>query len=97
MGKGRSKELIIKRDIALIKRYTELTEVNSLRFDRALILLENEFFITEERIMAIIRKFCKENPEAKVNPVPKVRMPRLNKSQLALIFQDQESPSYPQP
>lgn len=57
MGKGRDKELIRLRDEALCRRYYYWTEVQRLRFDDALrILSEREFFISEERIMTIIRK-----------------------------------------
>lgn len=57
MGKGRDKELIRLRDEALCRRYYYWTEVQRLRFDDVLrILSEREFFISEERIMTIIRK-----------------------------------------
>ena len=60
MAKGRDKELIRKRNEALCRRYYFWTEVQGLRFDRALkILSEQEFFISEERIMAIIRECSK--------------------------------------
>ncbi len=56
MAKGRDKELIKLRDEALCRRYYYWTERQRLRFDDALkILSEREFFISEERIMAIIR------------------------------------------
>lgn len=54
MAKGRDKELIRKRNEALCRRYYFWTEVQGLRFDRALkILSEQEFFISEERIMPL--------------------------------------------
>ena len=57
MKKGRNKELIKLRDEALYRRYYYWTEVQRLRFDDALKLLsEREFFISEERIMSIIRR-----------------------------------------
>lgn len=60
MKKGRNKELIKLRDEALYRRYYYWTEVQRLRFDDALKLLsEREFFISEERIMSIIRRKCR--------------------------------------
>ncbi len=86
MAKGRDKELIKLRDAALCRRYYYWTEKQRLRFDDALrILSEQEFFISEERIMAIIRRMCKENTIDKINPVPKVRVPKLTAAQLSLF------------
>ena len=74
MPRGRNKELLSRRDEKLLRRYYELTEVQNLRFDRALTLLsKDEFFISEARIMAIIRKNCNRLGDIDVNPVPKVR------------------------
>ena len=59
MGKGRDKILIELRDEALCRRYYYWTEERRLRFDDALTLLsKREFFISEERIMSIIRRKC---------------------------------------
>ena len=56
MGKGRDKNLIDLRNYKLCHRYYYWTEVVRLRFDDVLkVLSEKEFFISEERIMAIIR------------------------------------------
>lgn len=89
MPRGRDKYLISRRDEKLLRRYYELTEVQNLRFDRALTLLSvDEFFISEARIMAIIRDNCHKLSDIKVKPVPKVRMPRLTARQLALFDKD---------
>lgn len=86
MPKGRNKELIAKRNEALLRRYYYWTEVQRLRFDDALkILSEQEFFISEERIMAIIRENCRSLPDIVVKPVPKVKVPRLSAGHLALF------------
>ncbi|MCC8146911.1 MAG: transposase [Bacteroidales bacterium] len=65
MKKGRNKELIQKRNEALCRRYYYWTELQRLRFDDTLkVLSEQEFFISEERIMAIIREcytLCRES------------------------------------
>ena len=64
MGKGRDKELIKLRDEALCRRYYYWTEIQRLRFDDALkVLSEREFFISEERIMTIIRRKSREGTD----------------------------------
>lgn len=84
MGKGRDKELIKLRDEALCRRYYYWTEVQRLRFDDTLkVLSEREFFISEERIMSIIRRKFREGNNLK--PLPKVKVPRLTAVQLELF------------
>ncbi len=62
--KGRDKELIEARDRKLFARYYYWTEVKRLRFDDALqILSTEEFFISESRVMQIIRKLINEGYE----------------------------------
>lgn len=86
MAKGRDKKLIELRDEALCRRYYYWTEVQRLRFDDALKLLsEREFFISEERIMSIIRRKCREGGAVDVKPLPKVKVPRLTAKQLELF------------
>ena len=86
MKKGRNKILIELRDEALCRRYYYWTEERRLRFDDALtILSKQELFISEERIMIIIRRKCREIKDIQLRPVPKVRMPRLTARQLELF------------
>lgn len=86
MTKGRDKNLIELRDEALCRRYYYWTEVQRLRFDDALKLLsEREFFISEERIMSIIRRKCRDGGTVNVKPLPKVKVPRLTAKQLELF------------
>lgn len=86
MGKGRDKELIRLRDEALCRRYYYWTEVQRLRFDDALrILSEREFFISEERIMTIIRKKSREGIDKSIKPLPKIKVPKLTATQLELF------------
>jgi hypothetical protein len=76
MPKGRDKELIKKRNEQLCHRYYYCTEVCRLRFDDTLkILSEQEFFLSEERIMSIIRD-CGKIDGASLH-VHKARKPRL--------------------
>lgn len=86
MAKGRDKELIRLRDEALCRRYYYWTERQRLRFDDALrILSEREFFISEERIMAIIRRMIRNGMADKIPSLPKVKKPRLTNDQLSLF------------
>lgn len=86
MSKGRDKELIRLRDEALCRRYYYWTEVQRLRFDDALrILSEREFFISEERIMTIIRKKSREGIDKSIKPLPKIKVPKLTAAQLELF------------
>ena len=90
MGKGRDKELVRLRDEALCRRWYYWTERQRLRYDDALKLLsECEFFISEERIMSIIREKAKELDAIVKRGVPKVRKPRLTEQQLSL-FRDED-------
>lgn len=86
MGKGRNKNLIKKRDEALVKRYHYWTEVQRLRFDDALkILSETEFFISEERILSVIRAYATKIDDISIKPVKKVKMPKITRKQLDIL------------
>ena len=94
MGKGRDKDLVRLRDEALCRRYYQLTEKQRLRYDDALkILSRQEFFISEERIMSIIRRkvISGQLERIALKAVPKVRMPRLTARQLELFVEDGET------
>lgn len=70
----------------MLRRYYYWTEIQRLRFDDALKQLsQKEFFISEKRIMAIIRENCHRLDDISVKPVPKVKVPRLTAQQLALF------------
>jgi hypothetical protein len=56
MKKGRNKELIKRRDRAMCRRYVVLTEAQRLYTSAALKTLSKEFFLSEERIYAILRR-----------------------------------------
>lgn len=57
-----------------------------MRFDDALKLLsQDEFWISEARIMTIVRQNCHNLKDIHVKPVPKVRKPRLTARQLKLF------------
>ena len=84
--KGRDRKLIELRDAALCRRYYYWTEKQRLRFDDALkILSRKEFFISEERIMSIIRNTSKEFSDVSISAVPKVRKPHITVQELELF------------
>ncbi|WP_418981712.1 transposase [Alistipes sp.] len=86
MPKGRNKQLIANRNEALCRRWYYWTEMERLRFDDALkILSEREFFISEQRVLAIIREYSRMNPDSDIKPKPKVKVPRLTSAQLRLF------------
>ena len=61
MGKGRDKGLIAARDQRVFERYYYWTEVKRLRFDDAVKKLsEEEFFLSESRILQVVRKCISE-------------------------------------
>jgi len=61
MAKGRSKDLIRRRNVKLLRRYYELTEIERLRFDDTTKKLsEEEFFISESVVTDIIRNFYRK-------------------------------------
>lgn len=73
MSKGRDKDLISARDRKLFERYYYWTEVKRLRFDDALQKLSSEeFFISEGRIMQIIRKMLREGATVDGAVIPAV-------------------------
>lgn len=86
MAKGRNKHLIEKRNEALCRRYHYWTEVQRLRFDDALrILSEQEFFISEEPILAVVRENVSRLNDLAAVQVKKVKVPRLTAAQLSLF------------
>ena len=61
MGRGRDKVLIAARDQRVFERYYYWTEVKRLRFDDAVKKLsEEEFFLSESRILQVVRKCISE-------------------------------------
>ncbi len=89
MKKGRNADLIKSRDAALVRRYYYWTEVQRLRFDDTLrILSEQEFFLSEQRIMAIIRAASCQTEQEPCGPVPKVKKPRITRAQLDMLRDD---------
>jgi hypothetical protein len=83
--KGRSTYLIERRNEALLRRYWTLTEEEHLRFDYVLkILSEQEFFLSEETIMNIIRTHGNKIRDLIATPT-RHRRPRYTHNQLSLF------------
>ena len=61
MSKGRNKDLVTERDRRMFERYYYWTEVCRLRFDDAIRRLSREeFFISEARVLQIVRRMVQE-------------------------------------
>ena len=92
MKKGRNPLLIQKRDEALVRRYYYWTETQRLRFDDALkVLSDTEFFISEQCIMNIIRRYAVLSDKGKRKGVPKVKKPKITKRHLDLLRTDTDN------
>lgn len=84
--KGRNKNLIEKRNKALCRRYYYWTEVQRLRFDDVLkVLSQKEFFISEERIMAVLRCKSSDIHDIAIRPQKKVKVPRITARDLKIL------------
>ena len=71
------KRLKRKRNLRLIERYYHWTEVKRRRFDDVItILKEEEFFVGEQTIMAILRKHA-EYLDSLINNKPATRQLKL--------------------
>ena len=72
MGKGRDVNLITTRNRRIFERYYYWTEVERLRFDDALKRLSTEeFFLSESRIMQIIRGMIRAGMTVDGNKIEK--------------------------
>lgn len=57
MKRGRNKSLLAARDQRMFERYYYWTEIRRLRFDDAIRKLsEEEFFVSESRVMQVVRR-----------------------------------------
>lgn len=80
MKKGRNSSLIQRRNAQIALRYYYWTEERRLRFDDAIRQLsENEFFLSESRIIHILKHEASDVPAMKLK-VPKV--PNLTEEQV---------------
>lgn len=86
MPRGRNKELIAARNEAIARRWYYWTEKQRLRFDDALkVLSQREFFLSEERILCILKQYAREHPEQSLPVKTKVKVPKLTVEQLTLF------------
>lgn len=86
MPRGRNKELIKARNEKIAQRWYYWTEKQRLRFDDALVILSRqEFFLSEDRIMRILREYINEHPDPKIATHIKIKAPKLTAEQLSLF------------
>lgn len=86
MSRGRNKQLIQARNEKIAQRWYYWTEKQRLRFDDALtILSRQEFFLSEDRILCVLREYIREHPDGKISTRIKVKVPRLTAEQLSLF------------
>ena len=86
MPRGRNQDLIKARNEKIAQRWYYWTEKQRLRFDDALKILANqEFFLSEDRIMHILREYVNTHPETKMTTHVKIKVPKLTAEQLSLF------------
>ena len=86
-GKGRNRELIERRNAQIVSRYYYWTEVQRLRFDDAVRQLsENEFFLSESRIIQILKN---ASIGAKIK-ISTPRCPKLTEEQIRFFKNSEE-------
>ena len=92
MGKGRNGNLIDTRNRRILERYYYLTEVERLRFDDALKRLSTEeFYLSESRIMAIIRGMIRAGVTVDGNKIEKPQFTGFRKKPRATAMPRQSS------
>ena len=68
MKRGRNKSLVAARDQRMFERYYYWTEIRRLRFDDAIRKLsEEEFFVSESRVMQVIRRMIQNGATVAVS------------------------------
>lgn len=86
-GKGRNRELIERRNAQIVSRYYYWTEVQRLRFDDAVRQLsENEFFLSESRIIQILKN-AQIGTKIKISAP---RCPKLTEEQIRFFKNSEE-------
>ena len=86
MPRGRNRELIKARNEKIAQRWYYWTEKQRLRFDDALtILSRQEFFLSEDRILCILREHIRGHPEQKISTHIKIKAPKITAEQLSLF------------
>lgn len=84
--KGRSVELIKRRNAKVAARFVYWTEVQRLRSDDAIkYMAQNEFFLSEFMIMDIIKKAARDNGDDRKIVFPHPRLPKFNTHDMELF------------
>lgn len=95
MSRGRDKHLIDERDRKLFERYYYWTEVKRLRFDDTIRKLSSEeFFISEGRVMQIIRRMIRDGATVGGASIPAAGFSGFRTSRKARLS-DAERPFFP--
>lgn len=95
MSRGRDKHLIDERDRKLFERYYYWTEVKRLRFDDTIRKLSSEeFFISEGRVMQIIRRMIRDGVTVGGASIPAAGFSGFRTSRKARLS-DAERPLFP--
>lgn len=83
---GRNRQLIERRNEKIAQRWYYWTEKQRLRFDDALkILAYQEFFLSEDRVMKILREYVADHPAPNISTHIKIKAPKLTAEQLSLF------------
>ena len=84
--KGRNAELAARRDAKVAARFVYWTEVQRLRTDDAIEhMANNEFFLSEARLMEIVKKAARDNGDKRRVVFPHPRLPKFTKQEMKLF------------
>jgi hypothetical protein len=88
---GRSQKLLQRRNLKLLIRFHQLTEVQRRRFDDVVrILSTEEFFISEQRIWWIVKRHLDILDKIKAGEVVELSIDTDDKDQLKLFDETNE-------
>lgn len=65
MPKGRSKELIDRRNRDLYKDYRHLVDVKKLRYSAVITILSEKYYISEFTVLDVLRSYLREEGDLK--------------------------------
>lgn len=84
--KGRSHELIIRRDAKIVARFVYWTEDQLLRTDVAIKHMSmNEFFVSEKVLYSVIAKAARTNGDKRSKIFPNPKLPNFTKEEKELF------------
>ncbi len=84
--KGRSHELIVRRDEKMVARFVYWTEDQRLRTDDAVMHMSlNEFFVCEKVIYNVVAKAARANGDKRSKIFPNPKLPNFTKEEKELF------------